>query len=74
MEANQPTNDGNFIITGDWATQAKQLKEKFTTLTDADLEFENGKEGELLGRLEIKLDKKRNEVISIINEGQPKIA
>lgn len=69
------TNDQNtekkaetFKITGDWTKQATQLKEKYTQLTDSDLKFEAGKENELLGRVETKLNKKREEVINIINK------
>jgi len=57
-----------FKITGDWTKQANQLKEKYSQLNDADLKFETGKENELLGRVETKLNKKREEVISIINK------
>ncbi len=64
-------NTEAFKITGDWATQAKQLKEKYAQLTDADLKFETGKEDDLLKRVEERLHKKRPEVINIIRKGQP---
>jgi len=57
-----------FKITGNWTKQATELKEKYSQLTDADLKFEAGKENELLGRVETKLNKKREEVINIINK------
>ncbi|MGD1320697.1 hypothetical protein [Chryseobacterium sp. 2R14A] len=57
-------------ITGDWKEQSKQLKEKFLQLKDSDLVFEKGKENELLGRLENKLSKSREEVIKILNNTQ----
>ena len=60
-----------FKITGDWAAQSKNLKEKYSQLTDSDLKFEAGKENDLIGRLETKLNKKRDEVINIIKKGQP---
>ena len=68
---NNGQSNGTFKITGDWNIQAKELKEKFSQLTDADLKFEPGKENELLTRVESKLNKKRDEVISIIKKGQP---
>jgi len=40
------------------------LKEKYSQLTDADLKFEAGKENELLGKVETKLNKKREEVLA----------
>lgn len=62
-------NNGNFKISGDWDLQSKQLREKFAHLTDADVKFETGKENELLNRIGNRLGKKREEVISILNEG-----
>ncbi|MEO5978680.1 MAG: hypothetical protein ABIS36_16315 [Chryseolinea sp.] len=59
-----------FAITGDWAVQSKSLRRKFAQLTDEDLKFEKGKEDDLLKRLEEKLNKKREELIDIIQKGQ----
>lgn len=59
-----------FKITGNWTDQSKNLKTKYSQLTDADLKFETGKEDELLGRMETRLKKNRNEVINIIKKGQ----
>jgi uncharacterized protein YjbJ (UPF0337 family) len=59
---------GSFKISGNWAKQSDQLKEKFSQLTDSDLKFEPGKENELLQRVETRLNKKRDEVINIINK------
>ncbi|TSJ42048.1 hypothetical protein [Fluviicola chungangensis] len=58
----------SFKISGDWKKQSEQLKEKFNQLTDSDLKFEPGKENELLQRVETRLNKKREEVINIINK------
>lgn len=71
METTKNTHASDFKITGDWNAQSKQLKEKFTQLTDADLKFETGKEHELLGRMESRLNKNRDEVIGIIKKEQP---
>ena len=60
-----------FKISGDWAAQARVLKDKFAQLTDADLKFEPGKENDLLARIETKLHKKRDEVMNIIKKGFP---
>jgi hypothetical protein len=72
IKNNQNKNNENFKITGDWATQSKQLKEQYKQLTDADLKFEQGKESDLISRLETKLGKKREEVIDIIKKSQTK--
>ena len=60
-----------FKINGDWKAQSKILKEKFPQLTDADLSFEDGKEEDLLKKVETRLNKKREEVVNIIRKGQP---
>ena len=65
---NKTNDNGNFTITGDWASQSKRLKEQFSQLNDHDLKFEKGGENELLKRVQDKLNKKRDEVISIINK------
>lgn len=70
MDTNKTTGTEAFKITGDWTAQSKQLKEKFKQLTDEDLKFETGKETELLGRVETRLNKKREEVINIIKSTQ----
>ncbi len=59
-----------FTISGDWAVQSKQLRKKYSQLTDADLKFETGKEEDLLKRIETRLHKKREEIISILKREQ----
>jgi hypothetical protein len=68
MDTTQNKGSEAFKIQGDWAIQSKQLKDKFSQLTDSDLKFETGKEHELLGRIETRLNKKREEVIDLINK------
>jgi hypothetical protein len=59
-----------FKMTGNWINQSLLLQDKFAQLTDADLRFEEGKEEELLDRIEARIHKKRDEVINIIKKGQ----
>ena len=61
-----------FAVKGNWSEIAKKLKTKFPKLTDTDLEFGTGKENDLLNRIEVRLDKKREEVVSILNQIQKK--
>ena len=61
---------GSFKVVGNWDKQSKMLKEEFSVLTDSDLEFETGKEFELLTRIETRLNKKRDAVIKILKKGQ----
>jgi uncharacterized protein YjbJ (UPF0337 family) len=70
MEKKQMKSTEAFKISKNWDAQSKQLKAKFSQLTDSDLKFEPGKENELLGRVESKLNKKRDEVINIIKNVQ----
>lgn len=70
MDNNKAKSGDAFKITGNWDAQSKQLKSKYAQLTDADLKYEVGKENELLGRVEHRLNMKRNEVIEIINGAQ----
>jgi hypothetical protein len=72
MDATGDNKSGtSFTIIGDWAVQSKELRKKYSRLTDQDLKFEAGKENELLSRIEKKLNKKRDEVISMIRKVQP---
>jgi uncharacterized protein YjbJ (UPF0337 family) len=70
METTQSKTGDTFKITGNWATQSTELKAKFSQLTDEDLKFETGKEEEMLGRVQTRLNKNREEVIGIIKKGQ----
>lgn len=60
-----------FKITGNWKEQSNQLKNKYVQLTDEDLKFEEGKENDLLKRVETRLNKNRQEVVNIIKKVQP---
>ena len=53
---------------GDWNIIKGKLKQKFALLTDNDLLLVEGKYFELLGRLQIKLGKTKEEVQKIITE------
>lgn len=70
MNSNKSKSNEDFKINGDWDTQSKQLKSKYPELTDSDLKYEKGKEDELLGRVENRLNKDRDTVMSIINKNQ----
>nr|NQU90408.1 CsbD family protein [Bacteroidota bacterium] len=53
---------------GDWNKTKGKLKQKFAMLTDSDLLLIEGKQDELLGRLQSKLGKTKEEVRKIISE------
>jgi hypothetical protein len=71
MEAKHNKSTEALKISGDWSQHADDLKEKFPQLTDSDLKFERGKEDDLIKRMELRLHKKREEVINIIRKVQP---
>ena len=56
----------NSDIAGSWNEQKGKLKQKFAWLTDSDLLFESGKKEEMLGRLQLKLGKTREDLKKII--------
>ncbi|MBF7090188.1 CsbD family protein [Flavobacterium sp. ALJ2] len=55
-------------IKGNWNELKGKLKQKYATLTDDDLMFAEGKEDEVIGRLQQKLGKSKEEVHKIISD------
>jgi uncharacterized protein YjbJ (UPF0337 family) len=53
-------------IKGNWNEIKGKLKQKFSMLTDNDLLFIEGKQDEMLGRLQIKLGKTKEEIHKLI--------
>jgi uncharacterized protein YjbJ (UPF0337 family) len=53
---------------GSWNEIKGKLKQQYGNLTDDDLVFAEGKEDELLGRLQKKLGKSKDEVRQIIEK------
>jgi uncharacterized protein YjbJ (UPF0337 family) len=51
---------------GNWKEIAGKLKQQFANLTDDDLLFKEGKEEELLGRLQQKIGKTKEEIRNMI--------
>ncbi len=51
---------------GAWNEVKGKIKQKHADLTDDDLEYEEGKDDELLGRLQTKLGKGRDELVQWI--------
>ena len=54
-------------IKGNWDEQKGKLKQQFATLTDNDLLFAEGKKDEMMGKLQIKLGKTKEELHKIIS-------
>ncbi len=54
------------VVKGNWNEQKGKLKQRFAMLTDNDLMFEEGKKEEMMGKLQIKLGKTKDEMTSIM--------
>jgi uncharacterized protein YjbJ (UPF0337 family) len=54
-------------VKGNWNEQKGKFKQKFSSLTDNDLMFAEGKKDEMLGKLQIKLGKSKEELHKIIS-------
>ncbi len=55
-------------LQGNWNEIKGKLKQKFATLTDNDVLLIEGKQEELLGRLQVKLGKTKEEIHAIIGD------
>jgi uncharacterized protein YjbJ (UPF0337 family) len=54
-------------IKGSWNEIKGKLKQQYATLSDDDLLYAEGKKDEMLGKLQIKLGKTKEELQSIID-------
>jgi uncharacterized protein YjbJ (UPF0337 family) len=52
----------NLIVKGTWNTIKGKLKQAYGNLTDDDLRYEDGKDDELLGRLQQKTGKTKDDL------------
>ena len=52
-------------VEGSWNEQKGKLKQKFANLTDDDLMFAEGKKDEMIGKLQIKLGRTKEELQNI---------
>jgi len=59
---------GKLSFKGNWNEVQGKLKQKYANLTDDDLMFAEGKQDELIGRLQKKLGKTEDEVRKILGE------
>jgi len=53
---------------GNWNVIKGRLKQKFADLTDNDLRYEEGKEDELLGRLQQRTGKTKQEIENVLKD------
>lgn len=55
-------------LKGNWEEQKGKLKQKFASLTDDDLLFAEGKKEEMLGKIQVKLGKSKEELHKILSD------
>jgi uncharacterized protein YjbJ (UPF0337 family) len=55
-------------LKGNWNETKGKLKQKFAMLTDNDVLLIEGKEDEMLGRLQVKLGKTKEEIHKLISD------
>ncbi|WP_367615635.1 CsbD family protein [Pontibacter liquoris] len=60
----------SLVMHGSWDDVKGQLKQNYADLTDDDLLYAEGKEDELFGRLQRKLGKTKDEIVSLISDMQ----
>jgi len=55
-------------LKGAWNQIKGKVKQSYADLTDDDLLYEEGKEDELIGRLQNKIGKSRDEIVNWLND------
>jgi len=55
-------------LKGNWEEQKGKLKQKYAQLTDDDLLFAEGKKDEMLGRIQKKLGKTKDDWFKILSD------
>ena len=61
------SNSGPAVVKKNWSEQKDKLKVKFPSLTDADLQYEEGKKDAMLEKVQVKLGKSKDELTKIID-------
>jgi uncharacterized protein YjbJ (UPF0337 family) len=68
LENSGTTKPGSSLVMhGSWDDVKGQLKKNYAELTDDDLTYQEGQEDELLGRLQIKLGKTKDEIVRLLS-------
>jgi uncharacterized protein YjbJ (UPF0337 family) len=67
-ELKKLTRMNTLAVKGNWNIVKGRLKQKFAGLTDDDLKFIEGKEDELIGRIQKRTGRERDEIESTLDE------
>jgi uncharacterized protein YjbJ (UPF0337 family) len=68
LNPNLKTTMNSTTLKGQWNIVKGKIKQQYAELTDDDLVYEEGKDDELLGRLQTKLGKTKDEVREYIDK------
>ena len=66
----EDNNQKQFKINEDWLFQSKQLKLEFPQLTNEDLELQTGNEASIITNIGARLNKTKEEVITLLKMDQ----
>ena len=64
----QISTDDQLVMQGSWEDVRAQLRNNYRELTDEDLDYQQGSENELFGRLQRRLGKTRDEIVHLISQ------
>ena len=68
LEKSGTTGAGSTLVMhGSWDDVKGQLKQNYAELTEEDLTYAEGKEDELFGRLQVRLGKTKEDIVSLID-------
>ena len=59
--------DQRLRLRGDWNLLKDKLQRAYTQLTDEDLTYVEGKSHELVSRLQVKLSKRKRQIVKLLN-------
>ena len=63
-----PKHDDQLVMHGSWEDVKRQLSANYAELTEDDLAYNKGSEHELLGRLQARLNKTKDEVLKLLSD------
>ncbi|MCJ8165838.1 hypothetical protein MKJ04_13380 [Pontibacter sp. E15-1] len=64
----QSPADDQLVMHGSWDDVRAQLRNNYDELTEDDLDYQEGGEQELLGRLQTRLGKTKDEIVELISK------
>lgn len=64
----QSSGDDQLVMQGSWEDVKRQLRNNYDELTDEDLDYQEGGENELFGRLQRRLGKTKDEIVHLISQ------